>query len=593
VRRLIPPSSSSSPGNFNSSRSNSICLARASFSNEQQQTLQRDFRPAGAVFERNAGGFVVKETDVTEQSYYLKPNVKAEPLVSRWGAWPLLVAPAQGAMTVANIQVKVMKSFVMAPQIHAEAIKNPAMRGGPFLDVAPARVAEVRALLDRTLKEQGHLLAFADAVKALNQMLVNEAKGYCIEDLYEKVPAALKGYVELVYDLNNFPSARFIEGLLYRSPYYDPTRQAFCLSATDSDHRPFGLSTPRLDEPEMLIFDLPFASAAFDELCAMRFTPRPLAEIASALALDAEQTAKLARFLTTDPPSRRAAKFDGEGVRVRYVNHACLLVESRDTTIMTDPIVGYDYPSDLARYTYLDMPERIDYALISHGHGDHLLFETLLQLRHKIGTVVVPKGGAGTLEDPSLKLMLRSVGFKNVVELDELETIEVPGGSITGLPFLGEHADLNIRSKTAHLIELAGRRILCAADSRNVAGELYERLREVTGDIETLFLGMECDGAPLTWSYGQLCTRPLAREMDQSRRLTGSDYVRGMDIVLRLNCRRAYVYAMGQEPWLNYITSIVYTDESKPIIESNRLIEACRSRGIEAARLYGASEIAL
>jgi len=38
---------------------------------------------------------------------------------------------------------------------------------------------------------------------------------------------------------------------------------------------------------------------------------------------------------------------------------------------------------------------------------------------------------------------------------------------------------------------------------------------------------------------------------------------------------------------------IKYTDQSNPIIHSNRLIETCRSRGITAERLFGEREILL
>jgi len=71
-------------------------------------------------------------------------------------------------------------------------------------------------------------------------------------------------------------------------------------------------------------------------------------------------------------------------------------------------------------------------------------------VRHKVRHIIVPKNNGGGLADPSLKLMLQNMGFSQVEEIDELETITVEGGSITGLPFLGEHADLNIRSKLSH-----------------------------------------------------------------------------------------------------------------------------------------------
>jgi hypothetical protein len=102
---------------------------------------------------------------------------------------------------------------------------------------------------------------------------------------------------------------------------------------------------------------------------------------------------------------------------------------------------------------------------------------------------------------------------------------------------------------------------------------------------------MECDGGPLSWLYGPLLTKPLLRKFDQSRRLNGSNCERGISIVNLFNPRNVYVYAMGQEPWLTYLTSIQYTDESRPIVESNMLVEQCRAREITSERLYGCKEI--
>jgi hypothetical protein len=140
---------------------------------------------------------------------------------------------------------------------------------------------------------------------------------------------------------------------------------------------------------------------------------------------------------------------------------------------------------------------------------------------------------------------------------------------------------------------LGERSIICAADSCNLETRLYEHINNIVGDLDALFLGMECVGAPLSWQYGALLTNPIERGVDQSRRLSGSDYQRAIDLVTKLNCEQVYVYAMGQEPWLTYLTSIEYTEESKPIVDSNRLVEACRERGIMAERLYGMKEIFL
>ena len=78
---------------------------------------------------------------------YLKQNVLAEPLFNQWYAWPSLISPATAAMYIANAHVKIMQSFVAAPQVHVAALKNPAMRGGPFISYDATRTAEVKELM--------------------------------------------------------------------------------------------------------------------------------------------------------------------------------------------------------------------------------------------------------------------------------------------------------------------------------------------------------------------------------------------------------------------------------------------------------------
>jgi hypothetical protein len=65
---------------------------------------------------------------------YLRQNVQVEPLVESWYAWSHLISPATAAMNIVDRHLKIMQSYVQAPQVHAAAVKNPAMLGGPFID---------------------------------------------------------------------------------------------------------------------------------------------------------------------------------------------------------------------------------------------------------------------------------------------------------------------------------------------------------------------------------------------------------------------------------------------------------------------------
>jgi L-ascorbate metabolism protein UlaG (beta-lactamase superfamily) len=523
---------------------------------------------------------------------YLRPNVLIEPLYNQWYAWANLISPTTAPMYVANQHLKIMQSFVAAPQIHVSALKNPAMLGGPFINYDASRVPAVRELAERTAAENAHMIEFAEAVKRLDQMLADEGQGYSLEPLYPRVPEILRGYVELVYDLNNHPSIRFMEGLLFRSPFYNPRAQSVAMSLVEGDSRSFVFSTPRLDDDGSLHLHLPFDHEGLRELFKMKQSPRAYGWIKEALGVGDREDALFASFFTEDAPPPPPA-YEGEGVRVRYFGHACVLVETRGTSILCDPVISYPFAGGGDRYTFADLPETIDYVLITHSHQDHCLFEPLMQLRHRIKNLIVPKNSSGFLADPSLKLVLRQIGFPQVREMDEMESIEVEGGEITSLPFLGEHADLNIRTKSAYLMSLKGKTIFVGADSNNIEPRLYDHIHRASGDLDVLFVGMECDGAPMSWLYGPLMTKPLLRKMDQSRRLDGSDHGKGMEIIERLRPREVYVYAMGQEPWLTFLTSIQYTPESRPIVESDKLVAECRKRDIVSERLFGHKELLL
>ncbi len=527
-----------------------------------------------------------------QEMHYLKPNVVIEPLIDRWYAWSHLVSPATNAMNTVNRHLKIMNSFIKSPAGHEAAVKNPMLKGGPFMDVPPARVEEVKGLRDEIIEKRKDMIEFAEAVKELDNLLKKDAKGYSLQPLYAKVPELLKGFVELVYDLNNQPSFRFFERLLYKSKYYNPDSQSIALWSTNNDERPFMLTTPKLDTPDVLHLNVSFDDPFIDELSRMKRTPKPYENIREMIVLQNDHEEELFRSLfTTDvPPAYQ--KYTGSKARMRYFGHACILIEVQGISILVDPLVSYyGYESKIAHFSDFDLPEKIDYVLITHNHQDHILFETLLPLRHRIEHMVVPRTGGGSLQDPSLKMMFEAIGFERVVELGELDTLTFGDCTITGVPFLGEHSDLNIQSKICHFIRMQNFSIMFVADSCNIETKIYEYIHKELGNADVIFLGMECDGAPLSWLYGPLLTEDMPRDKDQTRRLAGSNYEQGAALVNIFKPRELYVYAMGQEPWLEFISSIKYTDESNPIVASNRLIEECQQNGMISERLYGEKEI--
>ncbi|PRP97403.1 metal-dependent hydrolase [Enhygromyxa salina] len=536
---------------------------------------------------------------MSEELVYLRGDACARPLVSRWPATEQHIPPIQSALNLVNVWLPLLRSYVEAPEYHWKAARTPALIGGPWVDIDPARVAEVETVLEAMQARERERIALARDVEQLDALVRSAATGGSMTPLYARIPPRLRGYVELVYDLANSPRVRFLEGLLYRSPHYVPELQSVALRRLAGDHRAPQFTTPVLDSDPDLCASVPLASEVYDELFAARRHGVPRArvdELGERLAISAEDRVGFRELFTAGADATFARSGPREttpidGLRMRYFGHACVLFETDEVSVLFDPVLAYEQPSGAPRNSWSDLPDTIDYVVLTHYHKDHFNLETLLQLRHQILRVVVPKNTGGTVEDPSFRRTLAAIGFSEIIEVDELESIALAGGELTALPFLGEHADLDISSKAAWHLRLGGFCAVCAADSANVDPELYAHIHAIVGEVDVLLLGMESVGAPLSTTYGGLLFRPLPRTLDQERRTTGSDYAGAMAIVDRLRPRRVYIYAMGLEPWLGHLLPIEASRDGQGVADSDRVIADCRRRGIIADRPHCAAEL--
>lgn len=522
--------------------------------------------------------------------YRLKPDVVIEPLIAGWYATGFLMAPLTFALITAKRHRPMLASWLDDPALHAAAVSDPDLLGGPFMDIAIERKAEVENFAQWTDDTLAQPIALADALAQTWTLLGTQATGQGLADLYRLLPKALQGLVELVYTPAGAADIRPIEGLLYCSEYYKPELQQALIRRMSSDQRSFSMSTPRLPEPGQIVLNRPFKDSAYDILARARLHPTPLGTLLHALNTAPSEAQRILPLLDPALPARPEPQphTDRPGhTRWRYFGHACVLVETADDqAILIDPVIAYESGHTPERYTLADLPERIDYLLITHNHTDHALIETLLSIRWKVATVLVP-GHSGSVVDPSLKAFLNALGFTDVRALDSFDSVTNRGLNIQAIPFLGEHADLDVRSKTSWLVDTGDARLMFAADSNNLDPVLYARLRPLIGRLSALFLGMECQGAPMSWLYGPLLAQPPRHDHDQTRRLDGSDAERAWQLVQTLDVDEVLIYAMGLEPWLTYICGIDGSRDSLPLQESRRFIERCHQHGLAARRLYG------
>lgn len=521
---------------------------------------------------------------------YLKPNFIAEPLIDKWYAWAHLVSPATLCFNIKNRHIPILKSYIEDPEAHLLACNDPKMTGGPFIDLNGKKIQEIKNVLINILQNQTHLISLATALEKLDVLLLNEAKGYSLEGLYSKIPDIIKGYVELVYDLRNNPSYRLKEALLYYSEFYDKSLQGFLMYQINDDDRPFVFSTPRLKTENSLYFNIPFEHPGIDVLFEMERTPKEYGFIKELFKINDEDEKIFKNFFTETPPIPYK-KYTGNAARIRYFGHACILIETKDISILVDPVVSYGYDVEVSRYTYSDLPDEIDYVLITHNHQDHVLLESMIHLRNKTKNWIIPRNGSGSLQDPSLKLMMENVGFKNVIALEDLDELNIPEALIVALPFIGEHGDLDVATKLGYLIKIKEFKIMFLADSQNLEFKMYDHLHRIYGDVDVLFLGMECNGAPVSWIYGPYFPEQLARDKDVSRSIAGCDYSKAINIVTQFNIKEAYIYAMGMEPWIKFLSANIYTPECDAIVQSNKLLKECSDKGLITERLFGEKEI--
>jgi L-ascorbate metabolism protein UlaG (beta-lactamase superfamily) len=124
------------------------------------------------------------------------------------------------------------------------------------------------------------------------------------------------------------------------------------------------------------------------------------------------------KWIPSTPGPKPPTQVEGSALRLTFINHATVLLQTEGLNLLTDPV--WSYRVSPVRFTgperhrdpglrLEDLPP-IDAMLISHNHYDHLDLATLRRLaaaHHP--AIFCPLGVAK---------MLRSVGFREIYELD-------------------------------------------------------------------------------------------------------------------------------------------------------------------------------
>ncbi|QMV12912.1 MBL fold metallo-hydrolase [Vibrio spartinae] len=521
-----------------------------------------------------------------EVFFYLRDNVVIEPLVEHWYAWHYLLSPVARSFFMRKNR-KQLRSFLKYPEFHSGISSGKV--GTVRLSVDD--VLSVKQYLDSTQQLESQQEQLVAAVEKLDD-LVFQFRGDSLEPLYQEIPFELKGRTELFYARNQSGSYRLFENAF--EGIFDRCESVLFTLKTEYTKRPPVFNTPRLTcyESQFLI-DIDFKDKILDKIFESRQAPIDFNKLCQEMNLTDEEKQKFRKFFTSE--YREKALSEPDGGKIRYFGHATLLIETSSESLLIDPwIQNESFEKDGKNsYSLSDLPTHIDYVVITHGHADHFNIETLLQIRHKVGQIIVPKSSGDMIEDPSLAKILKQIGFGNVVEVDPFEKIHGSTFQLHTIPFLGEHGDLRVDAKSSYYIETDSEQLLILSDSKFIQEEIYQYLFKHSLKVSKMFVGMECEGAPYTWLYEPILNQGYQPEYAKNRRLIGCNGNETEQLIQLINPDSVFVYAMGLEPWLEYLTGKPATFDDYIVREYKHLEEKMFQEDRSIKLLYWSEEISI
>ncbi|MFQ5450451.1 MAG: MBL fold metallo-hydrolase [Nitrospinaceae bacterium] len=124
------------------------------------------------------------------------------------------------------------------------------------------------------------------------------------------------------------------------------------------------------------------------------------------------------------------------------IGHACLLIQSKDTTLLSDPVFStYHWEEINVHCPSLDLDRdkipRVDILNISHRHQDHFDVRTLAFLA-KNDHILSPEVTVLAPRDEILLDVLKELEFKNIRVVEDFEPMEIKDFVLTPTPSLNQ-----------------------------------------------------------------------------------------------------------------------------------------------------------
>jgi L-ascorbate metabolism protein UlaG (beta-lactamase superfamily) len=190
-----------------------------------------------------------------------------------------------------------------------------------------------------------------------------------------------------------------------------------------------------------------------------------------------------AQFPSPFPADRPPAAVQGDTVRVAYVGHASFLVQTRDQSILIDPVWA-ERASPFAfvgprrvnppGIAFDDLP-KIDCVLVTHNHYDHMEVETIRRLWQRFAPrIVTPLGNDAILRAAVPGLVADAVDWDDTVDLDGGLAVHVEPSQHWSARGAWDRSHALWAS---FVLQAGARRIYCVGDTGLGDGASFARVR--------------------------------------------------------------------------------------------------------------------
>ena len=196
--------------------------------------------------------------------------------------------------------------------------------------------------------------------------------------------------------------------------------------------------------------------------------------------------------IKTDKPP---AKVEGDELRVAFVNHASVLIQTQGMNILTDPIwsercspISFLGPKRVNEpgIKWEDLP-KIDVVLISHSHYDHLDLPTVKKLVARDNPhLIVPLGVDTIIRKASSNANITAIDWEKSATVGKLTVHAEPTQHWSArTPF-----DNSESLWASYVLDFGKDKLYFSGDTGYASGEIFKKIGKKYGPIRFAMIGI-------------------------------------------------------------------------------------------------------